>query len=173
MLSLLVRWRLYAVWLERSYNGVPIRGRSKSPVPTRRSLVAPDPLSFAQFNQLQKRECAHTHTRTRTHLCRSHIIRSTFSPSGFFFSATDWRMKPLNQRVKPWLPSNQPDFLLPLLLQIRTQDAHRLVQRFTSRKHPAGSERARQNQISYGVFQSVYRHSTAHCIQSGALILTR
>lgn len=38
--SLLVHRHLYAVWLERSYNDVPIRGRRKSRIPTWQSLVA-------------------------------------------------------------------------------------------------------------------------------------
>lgn len=119
--SLLVRQHLYAVWLERSYNSVPIRVRSKSHIPMRVSLVAaPDLLSLSNLISYRNGNVLlHTHT----HLCRSHIIRSTFSPSGFFFSffsATNWKMKPLNQQVKPRLQSNQPDFLLPLLLQIRT-----------------------------------------------------
>lgn len=75
------------------------------PVPARRSLVAPDPLSLPNLISYRKGNAHTPYTRrTRTHLCRSHIIRSTFGPSGFFFSAADWRMKPLNRRVKPRLP---------------------------------------------------------------------
>lgn len=50
--SLLVQRCLYAVWLERNNNTIPIRGRCNSPIPVQHLLVAPDRTGFARFNQL-------------------------------------------------------------------------------------------------------------------------
>lgn len=83
--SLLVHWRLYAVWLERSCNGVPIRGRSKSPVPARRSLVAPDPLSLPNLISYRKGN-AHTPTRAHVHTYVDHTSLGQLSvPVAFSF----------------------------------------------------------------------------------------
>lgn len=62
-----------------------IREQRKSPIPVRRTPVAPDCAAGAHFNQRQSRACRQTpeeHVRTNTG--PSHIIKSTFGPNGFY-----------------------------------------------------------------------------------------
>lgn len=62
-----------------------IREWRKSPIPVRRSPVAPDCAASAQFNQRRSRACRKI---LKEHFCTnagpSHTIKSTFGPSGFY-----------------------------------------------------------------------------------------
>lgn len=110
MLMRLVQRCLYAVWLERNNNGVPIRGRCKSPIPMQHSPVAPDPLSLPNLISYRIGDAGrhqrgtYTHTNTRA----SHIIRSAFGPSGFYCARLE------NGAIKSMSEASAP-FLLPRL----------------------------------------------------------
>lgn len=74
-----------------------IREWRKSPIPVCCSPVAPDCAAAAQFNQRWSKECGQTpeeHVRTNT--SPSHIIKSTFGPSGFYCATAEL----LNQWAK-------------------------------------------------------------------------
>lgn len=115
--SLLVQWYFYAVCLERNNNGVPIRGRCKSPIFQHQllhiKLSLPNLISYRIGNRGRHHRGTYTHTNTRA----SHIIRLAFWLVAF--TVLDWQVELLNQWMKHQLPSYCPDFLL-LLLQIRT-----------------------------------------------------
>lgn len=67
-----------------------IREWRKFPVPVRYSPVAPDCAAAAQFNQWPSKERGQTpeeHVRTNT--SPSHIIKSTFGPSGFYCATAE------------------------------------------------------------------------------------
>lgn len=112
--SEIVQRRLYAVWLERNNNGVPIRGRCKSPIPMQHSPVAPDPLSLPNLISYRIGDAGrhqrgtHTHTNTRA----SHIIRSAFGPSGFYCAGLE------NGAIKSMSEASAP-VLLPRLPSAR------------------------------------------------------
>lgn len=112
--SEIVQRRLYAVWLERNNNGVPIRGRCKSPIPMQHSPVAPDPLSLPNLISYKIGDAGrhqrgtHTHTNTRA----SHIIRSAFGPSGFYCAGLE------NGAIKSMSEASAP-VLLPRLPSAR------------------------------------------------------
>lgn len=109
--SLLVQRCLYAARLERNNNGVPIRGRRKSPIPPCNAHQLLRSTLFAQFNQLQNRECRQTpkrHIYAHTATCASHIIRLAFGPSGFYCARLE------NGAIKSMREASAP-FLLPRL----------------------------------------------------------
>lgn len=74
-----------------------IREWRKSPIPVRCSPVAPDCAAAAQFNHRRSREHGQTlEEYVRTNTSPSHIIKSTFGPSGFYCA----RAELLNQWAK-------------------------------------------------------------------------
>lgn len=89
--SLLVRRCLYAVWLERNNNAVPIRDLCNSPVPMQHSPVAPD-RTLALPNLISYRIGGDAHTHTHVHHTSLGQLLSRVA-----FMALDWRMELLNQ----------------------------------------------------------------------------
>lgn len=96
--SLLVQRCLYAAWLERNNNGVPIRGRRKSPTPHAMLTSCSDPLSLPNLISYRIGDAGRHQRGTYTHT-QPHVHHTSLGwlSGPVAFTALDWRMELLNQ----------------------------------------------------------------------------